>query len=229
MGLEIVELIPVVEDAFGLVIPAEDAAGLCTLEKLQEYVLARRFRGYPEDCLCGMAFYKLRRAMTSALGIAREDIGASSKLSELIPSRRRGTWKLLRRETGLRLPPLRRPGWVAAIASPAAIGLGVALPVVLSLGLMRGAILTALLAATASGILFAWLTKPLAFEFPPECATMDQLASLTLALNYRTFAAELNDSISDNEVRDRLRAIAAERTDEYRGERLSAAAEPLLV
>ncbi len=60
MGLEIAELIPSVENSFGFAIPDEDAAGLLTLGELFDYIAAHRFRGYQEDCLGGITFYKLR-------------------------------------------------------------------------------------------------------------------------------------------------------------------------
>jgi len=210
MGLEFVELFLAVENAFGFSIPNEDAAGLDTVGKLYDYILAHRFRGYQEDCLSSITFYKLRRVMMSVLRIPRKEIRVSTELSEIIPARRRRTWKALRRETGLRLPQLRRPVWATTIAALATFGLGIAVPVLLSLSLFGGAILAAILTMFAVGYLFSWLSKPLAFEFLPDCATMGQLTSLTLAHNYRTIIEELNSSASDAEVWETLQVVIAE-------------------
>ncbi len=211
MGLDVAGTILTVENAFGFSIPDEDAAGLDTVGKLYEYILAHRFRGYQEDCLSSITFYKLRRAMMSVLRIPRKEIRVSTKLSEIIPSRRRRTWKALRRETGLRLPQLRRPVWVTKIAVLATFGLGIAMPVLLSLSLFGGAIMVAILTMIAVGYLFSWLTRPLTFEFLPECATMRQLTSLTLAHNFQAIAEESNCSASDAEVWETLQVAVAEK------------------
>ncbi len=138
--------------------------------------------------------------MTSILHVPREKIQTSTKLPEIMPTRRRRTWRAIERETGLRLPQLRRPAWVARIATAVVVVLGVAVPVLLSLSLFGGAILTAILSMIVLGNLFAWLTKPLAFEFHSDCTKMGQLAALTLALNYRTIAGELNESAGDEDI-----------------------------
>lgn len=210
MGLEFVEMILAVEDTFGFSIPDEDAAGLDTVGKLYEYILAHRFRGYQEDCLSSITFYKLRRAMMSVLRIPRKKIRVSTKLSEIIPARRRRTWKALQLETGLRLPQLRRSAWATTIAVLATFGLGIAVPVLLSLGPFSGAILVSILTMIAVGYLFSWLTRPLAFKFLPECATMGQLTSLTLAHNFQAIAEESNCSASDAEVWETLQVVIAE-------------------
>ncbi len=210
MGLDVAGIILAVENVFGFSIPDEDAARLDTTGKLYEYILVHRFRGYQEDCLSSITFYKLRRAMMSALRIPRKKIRVSTKLSEIIPSRRRRTWKALRRETGLRLPQLRRPVWATTIAVSATFGLGIAVPVLLSLSLFGGAILTAILTMIAVGYLFSWLTRPLAFEFHSDCTTMGQLTSLTLAHNFQAIAEESNCSASDAEVWETLQVAIAE-------------------
>ena len=201
------DAVPFVEDEFGFTIPHADIAKLGSLDDLHKYVLARRFRGYQEDCLSGIVFYKLSRAMSAAQGVSRKAIGESTRLAELVPRHRRRVWRALRREAGLRLPELRRPVWVARVATWVTIVLGAATPVMLSLGLLNGAIIVALLAMFIWGHFFAWVTRPLAFDFHADCTTMGQLVSLTLALNYQTVAAELDASISDTEVLRRLRSI----------------------
>lgn len=210
MGLEFVGIILAVEDTFGFSIPDEDVAGLDTVGKLYDYILAHRFRGYQEDCLSSITFYKLRLAIMSVLRIPRKKIRVSTKLSEIIPAHRRRTWKALQRETGLRLPQLRRPAWAATIAVLATFGLGIAVPVLLSLGPFSGAIIVAILTMIAVGYLFSWLTRPLAFKFLPECATMGQFTSLTLAHNFQAIAEESNCSASDAEVWETLQAAIAE-------------------
>ena len=75
MELDSVELVLEVEDAFGFSIPDEDAAGLTTVGKLYDYVLAHRFRGKQDACLSSMTFYKLRRGLMSGPS-SSEEFGA---------------------------------------------------------------------------------------------------------------------------------------------------------
>jgi len=209
MDVEIAAIIPIAEDVFGFSIPSEDAAGLADLDALHQYILARRFRGYQEDCLARVTAYKLKRGMMRTLQIPRERIRESTELAELIPRHRRRVWRLLQHECGLRLPELTRPAWVKRIIAAATAALGIAVPVLLGLPLLGGAIIAALLAMIVLGYLFALLTKPLAFCFHSDCRSMDQLALLALALNYPLVARELNASISGEEVRRRLFAAVA--------------------
>lgn len=209
MGVDVASIVPITEDTFGFAIPADDVAGIAGLDGLHKFILARRFRGYQEDCLTRITSYKLKRGMMLAVRIPRQLIGESSQLSELIPKHRRRVWRTLQHETGLQLPQLSRPVWVKRLATAATVALGVAVPVMLSLPLLGGAIITAIVTMIALGNLFAWLTKPLAFGFHSDCKTMEQLALLTLALNYRLIARELNATISDEEVHRRLLATVA--------------------
>ncbi len=198
-----------VEDAFGFFIPDEDAAGWDTLGKLHEYVLAHRFCGRRESCLNSIAFYKLRRAMTAVLPITRDAAQPATELTALIPSRRRRTWRLLRKATGFRLPELRRPGWVTTTAAVAAIASGIALPRLLGINLFHGAIVLAIATAMVAGYSLFWLTEPLAFEFRPELATAGQLAKAMLARNYQAIVAESCHPADAAEVWIRLCSVVA--------------------
>lgn len=213
MGVDVASIIPIAEDTFGFAIPAEDVTGIDGLDGLRKYILARRFRGYQEDCLTRITSYKLKRSMMLAMQIPRERISESTQLSELIPKRRRHVWRTFQQETGLRLPQLSRPLLVKRIVVAATLALGVAVPVMLSLPLLGGAIITAIFTMIALGNLFVWLTKPLAFGFHTDCKTMEQLALLTTTMNYRLIARELNVSISDEEVRRRLIAAIGGKSD----------------
>ena len=116
MGLDSVELVLEVENAFGFSIPDEDAAGLTTVGKLYDYVLAHRFRGKQDVCLSSMTFYKLRRGLMLVLQVPRNSVRVSTEVSAIIPKHRRRSWRALEKATGFRLPFLRRPGWVVTLA-----------------------------------------------------------------------------------------------------------------
>jgi acyl carrier protein len=210
MGLELLELVLNVEDAFGFSIPDEDAVGLNTVGKLHDYILAHRFPKDRNACLSSVTFYQIRRAMMSVLQLPRKDVRVSTELSAVIAKRRRRVWRALEKATGFRLPQLRRPAWVTAIAALATIALAIATPVCFSLSLLHGAIVSAIVAAYVVGYLLSWLTIPLAFEFQPDCTTVGQLATATLARNYRAIVEQTNKNASDAEVWEMLRFIVAE-------------------
>ena len=83
MGLDLVEFVMAVEDAFGLAIPDVDAERLTTPGRLIEYLVARLPPGAPEAgaCLSQRAFYMLRRATCARLGADRRVVRADTPLA----------------------------------------------------------------------------------------------------------------------------------------------------
>ena len=210
MGLALVELIMTVEDTFGFSIPDEDAPNLNTMGNLHEYVLAHRFPQDRKACLSSVTFYKIRRALMSVLKLPRKDVRVSTELSTIIHGHRRRVWRAIEQTTGLRLPQLRRPTWVTATAVLATIALAVAMPTLLSLPPFGGAVLVAILTAFVLGYSLVWLTAPLALQFQLDCTTVGQLATATLARNYRAIVEESAKVASDAEVWNILCSIVAE-------------------
>jgi acyl carrier protein len=210
MGLDSVELVLDVENAFAFSIPDEDAAGLTTVGKLYEYVLAHRFHGKQDACLTSITFYKLRQALMLVLQMPRNSVRVSTELSAVIPKQRRRTWRALEKATGFRLPFLRRPRWVVTLGAPAAIGLGIATPALLGLKPFGGGVIVAILSTGVFAYVLFWLTWLLAYEFPPDVSTVGQLAKATLARNYRPIVAESKKSATDAEVWEILQRIIVE-------------------
>jgi hypothetical protein len=207
MDFDLGDLVPEVENTFGFSIPPEDAAGLTTMDKLHDYVLAHRFHGKRDACVSSIVFYKIRRALMSVLQIPRDAMRVSTDLSAIIPKRRRRTWRAIERTTGLRLPFLRRPSWVVTVATLAAIGLGIATPVLLGLKPFHGGVAVAVLSTGVFAYVLFWLTEFLAYEFPPEVATVGQLAKAILARNYQPLIAEFRKSPTDAEIWEILQRI----------------------
>lgn len=211
MGQELTGLIASVEDAFGFAIPDEDAETLNTVGELHDYVLSHRYGGKQETCMTGIIFYRLRRGLMWVLHVEREDVRALMDVTTLIPSRRFRTWHALQKAIGLRLPQLRRPAWVMKGALGATFAMAIAVPALLSFGLLNGAILVGLLTAFAAGHCICWLTIPLATELQSDCTTVGQLATATLARNYRAIVEEACKRADNGEVWNMLRTIVAER------------------
>lgn len=214
MGLESVELVMEVEETFGFSIPDEDAAALDTVGKLYDYVMANRFAGRPPGCLTSIAFYKLRRALISVLGIGRNDVQLSSCLTAIIPTHRRRRWLELHKAMGLRLPELVRPRWVTAVA----IAVGCAL--VIDAATIIGIVLAFWIIWPVAFALY-FVTEPLAVVFPRECATVGGLTEAILRKNYGAISDECQRSNAEDVWRT-LRDLIAEqlgiRPDDVRKE-----------
>jgi hypothetical protein len=210
MTLDFVKRLPEVEDAFGFSIPDKDAAGLTTLDDFYDYVLAWRFRGDPDVRLGSIAFHKTRRALMSVLRIPRDAVRPATPLSAVIRKRRRRTWRTIEKTSGLRLPMLRRPRWLVAIATLAAFVLGMAASLLLGFTPLRGGVAVGLVFTGMFGYALCRLTEFVASEFPPDVATVADLAKAILARNYRPIAAEAKRPAADAEVRRILQHVFAE-------------------
>jgi hypothetical protein len=210
MDQEFKRLMTGVEDAFGFVIPEADANQLHTAGELYDYILTHRFAGNLDSCLYSIVFYKIRRGLMWALKIDRDEIHVAKPIASLMPRHRHGAWQALQRAIGLRLPFLRRPAWVMTGAFLATLATAVAVPWSLSLGLFNGALLACLLTAFVAAHGFAWMTEPLAIELQPDCTTVGELVSATLARNYRAIVDEASRPMSSFTAWNLVRTLVAE-------------------
>jgi acyl carrier protein len=115
MGLDTVELVMEIEEAFDITIPDQEAEKIQTIGQAYHYILARL--DGPVDgtarCLSAATFYRLRRKLMGCLRIERRRIRPASALEDLIPAaNRRVHWHRLRESLGWKLPDLLRPDWV---------------------------------------------------------------------------------------------------------------------
>ncbi len=115
-GLDPIEFIMAVEDAFEISIPNRDAEKLDTLDDLSRYVRQRVQPGSSPECATAKMFYRLRQTLMKVTGRAREKIRPESRLDDVIPRACRAQqWPLLQQELGLRLPQLQMPGLVMGV------------------------------------------------------------------------------------------------------------------
>ena len=111
MGLDSVEIVMKVEQAFGINIPDVDAEKLRTVGDMYEYVSARVTDVSTNACVTQKLFYKLRKHFREQLEIPEDFvIIPSTKLKELIPEEgRKHKWVQLEKSIGLSLPALQIP------------------------------------------------------------------------------------------------------------------------
>jgi acyl carrier protein len=101
MGLDGVEFVMAVEEAFGLAIPDEDAQKLFTPGDIVQYLEARLSLG-ATACLEQRAFHALRRAGVGVLDRPRSAFRPSTPWDSVLPSgKRREAWKQLHQAVGV--------------------------------------------------------------------------------------------------------------------------------
>jgi hypothetical protein len=118
MGLDIVEFVMNVEEAFGIRIPDRDAEKITTPRMLINYLQAKVGERPPAAaCLTQHTFYKIHRALTKRLRRTRHSIRPATPLASLIPRPDRpGIWKKLDRDVNLwGWPALQLPSWAVAM------------------------------------------------------------------------------------------------------------------
>jgi hypothetical protein len=96
VGLDSVEFVMAIEDAFQIAIPDEVAERLLTPGQVVDYVLGRLSRAERQVCLEQRAFYRLRRATMRVLAVPRSAVHPHTRWVEVLPRRQtRHNWELL--------------------------------------------------------------------------------------------------------------------------------------
>ena len=117
MGMDVVELVMEVEEAFDITILDRHAEKIRTVGDLYRYILGKldgKISGTP-SCLSASAFYRLRRKLMAEFRVERRRVRPASMLDDLIPTaKRRAEWRRLEDGLGWTLPDLVRPDWVGA-------------------------------------------------------------------------------------------------------------------
>jgi acyl carrier protein len=219
MGLDTVELVMEVEEAFGITIPDAEAEKIQTVGDLYHYVLA----GIDPPtlttpgCLSAGAFYRLRRQLMGRFRVERRRIRPASRLDDLIPATdRRARWQRLGEDLGWRLPALVRPGWVGS----AFFGLLVVWVVttIVAWGRLAGfatdavglVIFGILVGATLLGVAVYQLTRPLATVLPAP--DIRALIPMVLGSTFGTFRINNPHGWTSRDVWEALISIVAEQT-----------------
>lgn len=217
MGLDTVELVMEVEEAFGITIPDAEAEKIQTIGDLHHYVLAR-IDGptlTTPGCLSAAAFYRLRRQLMGRFRVERRRIRPASRLDDLIPSTdRRAEWQRLGECLGWRLPDLVHPGWVRSVFF--GLLLAWAATTIVAWGRLAGfapeALMLVIFGLVAGAILLAFavdrFTRPFATDFPT--ADIRGLIPMVLGTNLGTFRISNPHGWTSRDVWDALISIIAE-------------------
>jgi acyl carrier protein len=102
MGLDTVEIVMAVEEAFGIEIPDQPASEILTVRDLIEYVYANVKHADQQVCLTQRAFHRLRKVARDEIGIPRYAIRPKTRWETIVPMEsRRAHWKNIRDAIGV--------------------------------------------------------------------------------------------------------------------------------
>ncbi|QDV23104.1 acyl carrier protein [Aureliella helgolandensis] len=190
MGLDVVELVMEIEEAFGISLPDDRAGKMLTVGDVYEFILEKTADTTLKSstCLTAAAFYQLRRHLRS-LGLPHSKVRPKTKLERAIPLLgRRSYWLTLSSRMDLQFPRLGRPSWLALVNC-----MLVAIVVSASfLGFAQQGVLVGIFAAVVSGVICSailmFLTSPFAIYPASNCVTIRDLVTNLVAINYNTLA-----------------------------------------
>ena len=117
MGLDTVELVMEIEEAFDISIPDDRASKMLTVGDVYEFILEKTADSTlkSDTCLSAAAFYEFRKHVRS-LGLSHSEIRPKTKLDRVIPFiGRRSYWQKLSSRMDLRFPLLVRPSWIVLL------------------------------------------------------------------------------------------------------------------
>lgn len=206
MGLDAVELVMSVEDAFQINISDEEASKTRTVGELYDLVLSKiKIKGTHDEessrrCLTSAAFYRVRRAMVQVLHIDRRKITPKTELLDLLPRpQRRDNWGRIKQSINLKMPKL-QPNWgVILIKFVILMAVGIALGLLQYVGIW-GLTIVSLISALV-------MTKFMpALHTSLPASTVGALAEQIYLANLKQLAEE-NGGLNEREVWGALRQI----------------------
>jgi hypothetical protein len=211
MGLDTVELIMEIEEAFDISIPDDRASAMLTVGDVYEFILEKTADSTLKSstCLTAAAFYDLRRHVRS-LGLSHSTIRPKTQLDQAIPmTGRQASWQALSSQMDLRFPRLGRPSWlvllicmlVAVVASASFRGFA-------QHNVVAG-IIAAVVFGVSSSALLILLTQPFAVYPASTCSTIRDLVTNLVATNYNTLATRYSTR-NPTDVWNALQLIVAE-------------------
>ncbi len=211
MGLDTVELVMEIEEAFDISIPDDRASTMLTVGDVYEFILEKTADSSLKSstCLTAAAFYDLRRHVRS-LGLSHSSIRPKTQLDRVIPLiGRRSYWQALSSQMDLRFPRLGRPSWLALLNCVL-----VAIVVYASfLGFAQQSVVAGIFAAVVFGVsssaILMFLTIPFAIYPASTCSTIRDLVTNVVAINYNTLATRYSTR-NPTDVWNALQLIVAE-------------------
>lgn len=212
MGLDGVEIIMNIEQAFGLTIKDGEAENVITVNDLYILVKNKLEISQRSQCKTSRVFYKVRRSLVEVFHVRRADIRPSVRLSSLVPKEDiRKNWGRLKAELGVKIPDLQRPRWLEdAILY---FTLVLALCAFFAFGLEAFQLgLAVIIFSILSAIALYNVTKPLEIHIPGHVDKLSHFTYSVLSQN-PSFIEEQRNAWVDKDLFRLVQAIIAEQMD----------------
>jgi acyl carrier protein len=177
MGLEGVEIVMSVEEAFDITLPNAETEKLVTPRDLIELVMTKIRKSDTAACMTQNAFHRLRRSVMSELNIQRANFRLETSMDQLLPAAtRKMILRKIYQKAGVASPPkLIRSGLGDGLLLLSSIGIGVGTGVAFSRA-HSGISVLAWLAGFAVGAfalrLGGHLTREMKNTFPQSLRTV---------------------------------------------------------
>jgi len=207
MGLDSVEIVMSVEEEFGVTIPDVDASRMLRVGELIKYVVQHARQAPSLPCPTAHAFYHLRRTLLESIPISRSEVRLTSSIAALLPiDQRQRIWGALAQE-GFSLPLLQRPEHIVAATTALVIVLTAILSGLTSVFIGGTWAVVAIALLLAGWLAGAELTRHLAVDIPPSCATIRDLV-LSYAKPVQSNGQDV--AMSEREIALKVRSIVAQ-------------------
>ena len=195
MGLDTVELMIEVEQAFDVQIPDDRAGEMYTVGDVYDFILECQSDSESSSesmspgkvCLSAATFFSIRKALASEVDNRARRLRPRAKVEQTIPLKsRRVVWSKLQKSLDLKLPRLRRSAWIVACLTV------LTTPSVQQRLGPHLAALAAFGSLAPLGLLASRVTLPFAVHTRPEWSTFRGLSQLLLAHNYARLSRRFN-------------------------------------
>ncbi len=211
MGLDTVELVMDIEEAFDISIPDERASRMMTVGDVYEFILERTTDATLSSnrCITAGAFYELRRHCRS-IGFPIRDFRPRSKIDSVVPLiGRRFYWNALASRMEVRFPSLARPSWLTLLICTLAAGVAFSVFGLYAKPNVAIGIAYSVILGVAIMAILVLLTKPFAIYPPSTCSTVRDLVTNIVAINYHTLAKRYSTR-NPTDIWNALQLIVAE-------------------
>ena len=201
MGMDGVEIVMKVEDAFDIAVEDAEAEKMLTPRDIIEHVMRKVGRTDRAQCLTQRAFHRVRAALMRNAGLKRTEIKPDVPTRSVFPVGQRK--ELLRKtlgDIGLKATPeMVRPRWLVGSLFAVSIAAGLAASVCAARSTASSSFAVNLIsvspAITAVGVaifcgwLVTRLTRELRYEFKPALANVGGLSRWVVAHGAETLGA----------------------------------------
>jgi acyl carrier protein len=214
MGLDAVEIVLDVEEAFGVKIPDDRAGTIRTVGDVFDVIVEScpKRSATNRFCLSSATFRLIRREVIGLLGYDTR-FGPRDSVDSVIPRRqRRRFWSHLQKRLDAKLPSLIRPQRLTLLLTITAIAAAVVCAMWASRVVGPVAIIVGVAALLFFGVTFALLTKPFATRPAATYATFRGLTNVVIAHNHSKLS-ERFDTWDTKDVWNALCVILVEQLD----------------